>query len=162
MIDKIVDRKIGPNQRLYQRGPTLVLKTQSTRLLRTVDEWILYELLLMYSSYSSILCKNQRFPRCGILKLIKAKKQSTPAVVSENIFPLVFYKHARRVLLGRMECDKMIIPHYNNDIHQVQLIFSRLCSVRHMRHITAPCYRASFLTNNARGICHPKNVSHEA
>jgi hypothetical protein len=64
-------------------------------------------------------------------------------------------------------CDKMIIPDYKNDLHQVQQIFnSRLCSMRHMRHVTIPCNRASVLTVNvlvyARGIGNPKDVPYEA
>jgi hypothetical protein len=78
----------------------------------------------------------------------------------------MFYKHARHVLLGRMECDNIIVPDYNNYLHQVQLIFyRRLCNLlylRHMRHVIAPCYWASFFTDCARGIYHSKDILHEA
>jgi hypothetical protein len=65
---------------------------------------------------------------------------------------------------GLDNCDKIIIPDYNN--HQAQVTFySRLYNMlylRHMHHVTAPCYRASFLTDNARGTYHPKDIPREA
>jgi hypothetical protein len=51
IIDKIVDCKIGPYQRLYQHGPTLLLKVQYIGLPRTADEWIPYGLLMHSPSF---------------------------------------------------------------------------------------------------------------
>jgi len=60
VIHMIVDCKIGPYQRLYQRGTSLLLKVRYTGLPPNADEWLPYE-LLMHSPLFTDFAKGNTF-----------------------------------------------------------------------------------------------------